>query len=79
MSVTITIPTELQQKIAGRAAAQGKEFEQVAIEVLAMSFEQLDDYETTLLSLQQARQGKTKPFREFLEELRQEFGLPEKP
>lgn len=78
MSVTITIPTELEQKIAGRAAAQGKGFEQMAIGALAKTFEQLDDYESTLLSLEQVREGKTKPVREFLEELRQEFGFPEK-
>ena len=78
MSTTITIPTELEQKIAGRAAAQGKDFQQVAIEALTMTFDQLEEHEAMLLSLRQAREGKTKPVREFLEELRQEFGLPEK-
>ena len=78
MSTTITIPTELEQKIAGRAAAQGKDFQQVAIEALTMTFDQLEEHEAMLLSLNQVREGKTKPVREFLEELRQEFGLPEK-
>lgn len=34
MSKTITIPTELEKKIAGRAAAQGKDVEQFALEAL---------------------------------------------
>ncbi|MGH9930201.1 MAG: hypothetical protein ACREA9_13395 [Pyrinomonadaceae bacterium] len=34
MSTTITIPTELEKKIAGRAAAQGKDLEQFALEAL---------------------------------------------
>lgn len=34
MSTTITIPTELEEKIAGRAAAQGKDVEQFALEAL---------------------------------------------
>jgi len=34
MSTTITIPTELEKKIAGRAAAQGKDVEQFALEAL---------------------------------------------
>lgn len=77
-TITITIPTELEQRIAGRAAALGKQKEQVAAEVLMMTFDQLDDYEATEISLQQVREGKTRPIREFLEELRQEFGFPEK-
>ena len=77
MSVTITIPAGLEQRIAGRAAAQGKLFEQAAVEMLEMTLDQLEDYEATELSLAQARAGRTKPMREFLEELRQEFGLPE--
>lgn len=34
MSTKITIPTELEEKIAGRAAAQGKDVEQFALEAL---------------------------------------------
>jgi hypothetical protein len=39
MSTTITIPTELEEKIAGRAAAQGKDVEQFALEVLERAAE----------------------------------------
>jgi hypothetical protein len=39
MSATITIPTELEQKIAGRAAAQGKNVEQFALEALERAAE----------------------------------------
>jgi hypothetical protein len=34
MSTTITIPTELEKKIAGRAASEGKDVEQFALEAL---------------------------------------------
>ena len=34
MSTTITIPAELEKKIAGRAAAEGKNVEQFALEAL---------------------------------------------
>lgn len=34
MSTTITIPTDLEKKIAGRAGAEGKDVTQFAIEVL---------------------------------------------
>lgn len=34
MSTTITIPTELEEKIAERAAEQGKDVEQFALEAL---------------------------------------------
>ena len=47
MSATITIPADLEQRIAGRAAAQGKQFEQVAVEMLEMTLDQLEDYEAT--------------------------------
>jgi len=67
-TITITIPTELEQRIAGRAAAQGKQVEQVAAEVLIKTFDQLEDYEATEISLQQVWEGKTKPIREFLDE-----------
>lgn len=78
MSVTITIPSGLEQRIAGRAAAQGKLLEQVAVEMLEMTLDQLEDYEATEDSLAQVRAGQTRPIREFLEELQQEFGFPEK-
>ena len=39
MSTTITIPTELEEKIAGRAAAQGKDVEQFALEALSRAVE----------------------------------------
>jgi hypothetical protein len=35
MSTSITIPTELEQKIAERAAEQGKDVEQFALEALS--------------------------------------------
>ncbi|HMV51907.1 MAG TPA: hypothetical protein PLD20_08385 [Blastocatellia bacterium] len=78
MSLTITIPSGLEHRIAGRAAAQGKLLEQVAVEMLEMTLDQLEDYEATEDSLAQVRAGQTRPIREFLEELRQEFGFPEK-
>lgn len=76
MSATITIPAALEHRIAGRANARGKQFEEVAVEILEKSLNQLDDYEATEASLAQVRAGKTKPMREFMEELRQEFGFP---
>lgn len=39
MSTTITIPTELEEKIAGRAAAQGKNLEELALDALAHAAE----------------------------------------
>jgi len=76
MGATITIPADLEQRIAGRAAAQGKQFEQMAVEMLEMTLDQLEDYEATETSIAQIRDGRTKPMREFLEELRQEYGFP---
>ena len=35
MSTTITIPTELEEKMAGRAASQGKDLEEFALETLS--------------------------------------------
>jgi len=35
MSTTINIPTELEKKIAGRAASQGKDVEEFALEALS--------------------------------------------
>ncbi|HKB67203.1 MAG TPA: hypothetical protein VKC61_15215 [Pyrinomonadaceae bacterium] len=39
MSTTINIPTELEQKLAERAAAQGKDMEQFALEALSRAVE----------------------------------------
>jgi predicted HicB family RNase H-like nuclease len=39
MSTSITIPTELEEKIAERAAEQGKDVEQFALEALARAVE----------------------------------------
>jgi hypothetical protein len=39
MSTTITIPTELEEKLAGRAATQGKDMEQFALEALSRAVE----------------------------------------
>ena len=78
MSATIIIPTELEERIAGLAAAQGKNFQQVAIEALVMLFdpnEELDDTKT-LRALESARRGEGRPIKEVLEELRVMFGIP---
>ena len=79
MSITITLPIELERKIAHRASAHGKPVAEVALDTLIRTFNELDNYEATLLSLAQVREGKTRPLKEFLEELRQEYGLPEQP
>lgn len=39
MSTTITIPTDLEKRIAGRAATEGKDVTQFAIEVLERAVE----------------------------------------
>lgn len=39
MSTTIKIPTELAEKIAGRAATQGKDVEQFALDALSRAVE----------------------------------------
>jgi predicted DNA-binding protein len=39
MSTSITIPTELQEKLAKRAAEQGKDAEEFALEVLSRAVE----------------------------------------
>lgn len=39
MSTTITIPTELERRIAGRAATEGKDVEQFALEALSRAVE----------------------------------------
>jgi predicted DNA-binding protein len=77
MSITITLPLELERRIAHRATAHGKLVADVALEALTKTFDELENYEATLLSLAQVREGKTRPLKEFLEELRQQYGLPE--
>jgi len=39
MSTTITIPTELEKRLAGRAATEGKGVEQFALETLSRAVE----------------------------------------
>lgn len=39
MSTTITIPTELEKRIAGRAASEGKDVEEFALEALSRAVE----------------------------------------
>ena len=39
MSTTITIPTDLEKKIAGRAATEGKDVQQFALETLSRAVE----------------------------------------
>lgn len=78
MSTTIIIPPELEQRIAGLAAAQGKNFQQVAIEALVMLFgpnEELEDTKT-LRALESARRGEGRPVKEVLEEIRVMLGIP---
>lgn len=79
MSATITIPADLEQRIAGFAATQGKNFQQVAIEALAMVFDPapggLEDA-LTLRALNSARRGEGRPAKEVLEEIRVMLGIP---
>ncbi|MBP6820408.1 MAG: hypothetical protein KA368_02640 [Acidobacteria bacterium] len=80
MSATITIPADLEQRIAGFAATQGKNIQQVAIEALAMIFEpapadELEDTRT-LRALNRARRGEGRPAKEVLEEIRLMLGIP---
>jgi hypothetical protein len=77
VSATITIPADLERRIAGFAAAQDKSLEQMVIEALAMIFnpaEELED-ERTLLALEGARRGEGRPAREALEEIRLMLGI----
>ncbi|MGH9835856.1 MAG: hypothetical protein ACREBD_07540 [Blastocatellia bacterium] len=76
MSATITIPADLEQRIAGVAAAQGKNLQQVAIEALEMIFdpEELEDART-LRALESARRGAGRPAKEVLEEIRLMLGI----
>lgn len=76
MSVTAFIPSSLEQQIAGHAAKLDKAFEQVALEMLEIGLELMED-KITKESLAQPLSGQARPIREVLEELRHEFGLPE--
>ncbi len=76
MSLTITIPAELGQRIGIFAAAQGKNLQQVTIEALEMVFDpdELEDART-LRALESARKGEGRPAREVLEEIRVMLGI----
>lgn len=78
MSATITIPADLERRIAGFAAAQGKNLEQIVIEALAMIFNPAEELEDnrTLRALESARRGEGRPAREVLEEIRLMLGIP---
>ncbi len=78
MSATITIPAELEQRIAGIAAAQGKGLEQMAIEALAMVFDPAAELEDsrTLRALESAKRGEGRSVKEVLEEIRAMLGIP---
>jgi predicted transcriptional regulator len=78
MSVTITIPADLVQRIAGVAAAQGKNVQQIAIEALEMIFDPAEELEDarTLRALESARSGEGRPAKEVLEEIRLMLGIP---
>jgi predicted transcriptional regulator len=78
MSVTITIPADLEQRIAGVAAAQGKNVQQIAIEALEMIFDPAEELEDarTLRALESARRGEGRPAKEVLEEIRLMLGIP---
>jgi len=78
MGATITIPAELEQRIAGVAAGQGKNLQQVVVEALAMLFDpsaELEDTKT-LRALESARRGEGRPAKEVLEEIRVMLGIP---
>jgi len=78
MSATITIPADLERRIAGLAAVQGKNLQQVVVEALAMLFDpsvELEDTKT-LRALESARRGEGRPAKEVLEEIREMLGIP---
>jgi predicted transcriptional regulator len=77
MSATITIPADLEQRIAGFAAAQGKNLQQMAIEALALIFDPAEELEDarTLRALESARRGEGRPAKEVLEEIRLMLGI----
>jgi predicted transcriptional regulator len=78
MSATITIPADLEQRIAGVAAAQGKNVQQMVIEALAMIFDPAEELEDarTMRALESARRGEGRPAKEVLEEIRLMLGIP---
>ncbi|MGE0884485.1 MAG: hypothetical protein AB7P14_13145 [Blastocatellales bacterium] len=77
MSATITIPAELEQRIAGIAAAQGKNIEQMAIEALEMVFDPEAELEEAKIfsALEKARRGEGRPAKEVLDEIRSMLGI----
>ncbi len=77
MSATITIPAELEQRIAGIAAAQGKNIEQMAIEALEMVFDPEAELEEAKIfsALERARRGEGRPAKEVLDEIRLMLGI----
>jgi len=78
MSITITIPADLEQRIAGVAAAQGKNVQQIAIEALEMIFDPTEEIEDarTLRALESSGRGEGRPAKEVLEEIRLMLGIP---
>ncbi len=78
MSTTITIPAKLERKIAGRAAAQGKDFEQFTLETLEQTFDHLEAIEGIREGLESMQRGDGTPARAFFAELRKEFNIPER-
>lgn len=77
-TITITIPTELEQRIAGVAAAQGKNLQQVASEALTLIFDPSAELEDarTWRALVGARSGAGRPAKDVLEEIRLMLGIP---
>ena len=78
MSATITIPADLEQRIAEFAAAQGKNLQQMAIEALVMIFDPAEELQDarTLRALESARRGKGRLAKDVLEEIRVMLGIP---
>lgn len=78
MSATITIPANLEQRIARVAAAQGKNLQQIAIEALVMIFDPAEELEDarTLRALESARRSEGRPAKEVLEEIKVMLGIP---
>lgn len=78
MSVTITIPADLEQRLTGVAVAQGKNLQQLAIESLEMLFDPAEALENakTLRALEGVQRGEGRPAKEVLEEIRVMLGIP---
>ncbi len=76
MSLTITIPADLERRIGVLAEAQGKNPHQITIEALEMVFDpnELEDART-LRALESARRGEGRPAKEVLEEIRIMLGI----